>query len=495
MRLLIACALGLLGCGVVEHEPAVQSLKVPGGYHLARMTPGHAEHLALSGEKRVPCRDCHALADAGFAAPSVEICAGCHAAQQRQHHPLDGGVAMTCLTCHVFRAETPGVRFEKWACMNCHREAQGEKAPISVHVERCASCHRPHDVPFTEPADCSTCHDVTVKHGKKGDTEAQTCMACHPPHSEASLASQQCLGCHTKATMPAAARVSPQTLFRDGKKGHLGCGSCHATHLFEKRGVKPCASCHQDKLVLAPDSHDKCVSCHLPHQARAQPKPCEQCHQKIATGNKHPETAKGVKCTGCHVPHPAVPTAVSVACISCHKEPAFTGHEVHAATLDCDSCHAPHTGKPKPEALCVTCHEKQLAATKLNKGHADCKDCHAGLPHADAIDAAPKPCLSCHEDKTPPQKGHAECSSCHASHSAAVTKTCVGCHVSETSAPLPGLHAIQKHRECAGCHAPHTPEPARGPAMCTSCHKRLQIKTHPTAPTQCVGCHLFKTEK
>ena len=492
--LVAVAALGFWGCETISSVlPPAQdggTLTVPGGYHLARMTPGHRAHLALEGEQRVPCRDCHALADAGFAAPPVTICAGCHEAQQRQHHPLDAGVSMSCLTCHVFLAKEPGVRFEKWGCMGCHAEAQGTKAAITVHLERCDSCHRPHEVPFTAPADCTSCHAVTLVHGAKGDSVAQTCMNCHPPHSKAPVASQQCLSCHAKAEMTLAARVSPQALFPDG---HAGCGTCHTPHTFQKNAVKPCSSCHEKRLVLAPDSHAKCDTCHQPHQPMAQPKPCVSCHQKISATLKHPASAEGQTCTGCHVAHPAEPGPIAVPCLSCHQEPELNGHPVHAATLSCDSCHPPHGGKPKREVLCVTCHEDQVLAAKQNKGHADCNQCHAGLPHAES--EAPKPCLNCHQDKVPPQKKHPECATCHASHSAKVIATCASCHLSPTSDPLPGLHAVQKHRECKTCHAAHTPEPSRGPAACVSCHRRLPQASHPTPPTQCVGCHLFTQEK
>ena len=482
--------LALMGCQVTTAPLDAGTLTVPGGYHLARMTPGHRAHLELSGTERVPCRDCHSLADAGFTAPPVSICASCHEAQQRQHHPwpVDAGVSMNCLTCHVFRAEAAPVRFEKWGCLNCHREAQGARAPIGVHVENCASCHRPHDAPFTASGECGSCHEVSVTHGAKGGTLAETCMACHPPHTPANVASQQCVACHAKPTMKVPARVSPQALFSGG---HEGCGSCHLAHRFQKSAVKQCSSCHQNRLVLAPDSHETCDSCHPPHQPRAQAKPCEQCHERVAATNTHPPPREGQKCIGCHVPHPKDPGPVAAPCTTCHQEPHFTGEMVHAASLSCESCHAPHTGAPKREVLCVSCHKQQLTAVKVNRGHANCNDCHAGLPHGEPTE--PKACLSCHEDKVPPQKGHPECASCHASHSAAITKTCASCHLTPTS-PLPGLHAVQKHRDCATCHAPHTPEPPRSAPTCRSCHQRLPPSTHPTPPTQCTGCHLFATQ-
>lgn len=481
-----ALLVGLCGCGVLDAGADASIVTVPGSYHEARMTPGHLAHLNLKGEQQVKCADCHALADAGFESPGPGICAGCHKDEQAQHHPFDGGTQMSCLTCHVFLSKQPIARFEKWACMDCHKEQQGDAGAITVHVQKCESCHRPHLEPFTAAADCTTCHEVTLKHGAKGDTLADKCMNCHPPHTEAAVASAQCVTCHAKPTMTAKARVEPSALFRPG---HVGCGSCHQAHTFEKGAVKACKSCHQKQQVLASDAHEGCVSCHPPHRERAAPKPCQSCHRKEVV--KHPKDKEGQACLGCHPVHgPNAEEALAAPCVSCHLGPTFTAEVVHAVTTSCDACHKPHDAAPRRDVLCVTCHQDQVTAVKQNKGHAKCEDCHAGLPHGEA--ETPKPCLSCHKDSQPPQRGHQECASCHASHSAAVVKTCATCHLAPTASKLPGLHAEKKHQDCKSCHAPHTPEPGAGPAICQSCHKKLSLKEHPTAPTQCTGCHLFK---
>jgi hypothetical protein len=493
-------SLALAGCDPSKLLPQPQDggiVTVPGSYHSARMTPGHKAHLLLTGDKKVECHDCHAIADAGFESPGTALCANCHEKQMGQHHPVqdagtvtDGGTQVTCLTCHVFHAESPDVRFDKWACITCHAKPQGDKPAITVHVENCASCHRPHELPFTQAADCTTCHAVTLKHGAKGDTVADTCMGCHPHHSKAVVASGQCLTCHQKDTMEARARVSPGALF---EKGHVGCGTCHTAHIFQKTEVKACTSCHTGQHVLAPSAHKLCITCHQPHADKSKPKACESCHKKELAALKHPPQKETVaKCTGCHPPHPESAEAnIAVACITCHKTAPFTNDVVHAATTSCDACHVPHAGKPKAEVLCVSCHEKQVTAVKKNAGHAKCADCHVGfLPHGERVE--PKPCLSCHAKMKPPQQGHKECASCHESHSATVVKQCATCHLSPTSAPLPGLHAVQKHRDCKSCHAPHEPQPGFGPASCMKCHPHLPQKDHPTPPAQCVGCHLFK---
>ncbi len=489
------------GCELLPAGQDAGLTHVPGTYHLARGTPGHTAHLALTGEKKVECHDCHAIADAGFEAPTVAICQHCHEDQEKQHHPFpDGGVAdggqMNCLSCHVFRATGADTKFERWACMTCHATQQGEKAPITIHLGKCPECHHPHDAPFTKPADCSKCHqDVTLTHGSKNESLATNCLGCHPPHTPASKASGQCLSCHTKPTIDAKARVAEGALFTPG---HPSCGTCHVAHTFLKQQVKSCVGCHADQVVLASRSHTKCTSCHQQHADHAAPKTCVSCHEKTVASLKHPltvnEKGEKQKCAGCHPPHEKLPEgALAVACVSCHTKPVFTASVVHDKTTSCTSCHTPHGGKPKNEVLCVSCHAAQVALVKKNPGHAKCENCHAGMPHGGPVE--PKACLVCHEKSTPPQAGHKDCASCHESHSATVTKTCATCHLSATSPKLPGLHAEAKHGDCKNCHAPHEPQPGFGPASCMSCHKKLSVKDHPTAPTQCKGCHLFKEAK
>jgi hypothetical protein len=495
----------LSACGSTTTPPAeVQPLQtVPDSYHLARPAPGHQQHLATglirrdgglveSGSKQVRCRDCHALEDAGFSAPTDAVCRTCHEDQQRQHHPFDAGAStLGCLTCHPFMAKTLPARFEPWTCFECHDKAQGDLAPITVHRARCEACHRPHEAPFTKAADCSTCHEVSLTHGAKGPTLADTCMKCHPHHTEASVASGQCVTCHTKPTMTAAARVAPEALF---PKGHPGCGACHEAHRFEKGAVKGCETCHRGQPVVAVWMHEACTDCHRPHAPKSQAIGCtDGCHRDEVV--KHPKSVEGQACTGCHEAH-APGDRLAKPCVACHDTAPFTARVVHGERVTCDDCHAPHDAKPRSDAECRGCHQARFAEVALVtvtpgaklKGHQDCGACHATLPHG-APGATPKPCLECHAARAPPQKGHDGCESCHESHSGAVVKTCTACHA---PAKLPALHAEKDHQRCEACHTPHTPEPGAGPATCRSCHQRLDQKNHPTPPAQCTGCHLFK---
>lgn len=484
----VALAVAASACGLVPPGPDGGLVTVPEQYRLAKAAPGHETHLRLTGDEQVRCRDCHAVADAGFTTPPADLCVACHAEQTRQHHPLDAGAELTCLTCHPFMAKTLPQRFERWSCLECHREPQGAHPAVTVHRSECQACHRPHEAPFTLAAECSDCHQVRFSHGAKGDTLAERCMNCHQHHEEGAQASAMCVTCHLKPAMPARARVAKEALFRPG---HPGCGSCHQAHQFDKQVVKPCVACHAQTPVLAPLEHDTCVDCHQPHAPRAGPVACASCHRSEVV--KHPKPKTGEPCAGCHPPHEAsLTSAVAVPCVACHDQPPFTAPVVHAAKVECLDCHDAHDGAPTTQRECRSCHDTrfvEVARIKDPKGHRDCAGCHLNLPHG--LEGQ-KACTACHTKQTPPQAGHPECKGCHESHSGAVTKTCAQCHQPST---LPALHAVKEHQQCERCHAPHAPEPGSGPATCQGCHKALAREHHPTPPRQCATCHLFQSAR
>lgn len=486
---------------------------VPLGYRSARGSEGHRAHLALTGAEQLSCHDCHRIADAGFTATAVEPCATCHAPQQRQHHPFDGGVPMTCTTCHAFRSVAEPLALDKWGCRGCHVErpdggvvtgplvgaVNPSRLPphVTVHTAKCEACHRPHGAPFTRAADCGGCHEVTASHGRgEKALSTETCMTCHEHHRPAADAAARCSECHRSATVPAKARVGPEALF---PHGHEACTTCHRPHAFVATQVADCEGCHRQKPVLAAQSHERCTSCHRPHEPRAAPVACESCHRDAHVA--HPADAAGRTCTGCHPVHdpPSVVTAgfarspaIAVSCTSCHSGPPFDSGHAHAESLNCRSCHQqPHTGKPARAGLCQTCHRDEFALSAKNAGHRACESCHAGLPHAEA--ASPKGCLSCHQKVSMAQSAHGanlECGSCHEAHSGKPVATCVSCHSTDEHRPQ-GLHRVQEHQACATCHAPHGKQPGADPKTCRSCHIRLPAESHSTFPQQCVSCHLF----
>lgn len=498
----------------VESHPA--HLIVPGDYKLARPAPGHQIHLGIGWSpdggrvfdadagtlKQVLCRDCHALTDAGFESPSSKPCERCHETQNKQHHPFDGGTEFTCLTCHPFMAKTLPARFDRWPCFDCHSKPQADHPAITVHKAECQACHRPHQEKFTQPAECSQCHEVTLTHGKKGESMAERCMDCHPHHTEAAVASKQCIGCHTKDELPIKARVSPEALF---KPGHTGCGSCHVPHRFQAGQVKACETCHRGQPVLARWEHD-CTDCHRPHAPKARPIGCtDGCHKDEKLELKHPKSKDGKTCLGCHPVHaPSVADTLAKPCIACHDKEPFTDKVVHGAPILCNDCHDPHDAKPQTPRECKSCHSYRytevalMAARKPGtkvSGHSMCVDCHRQLPHG--APTPPKPCLECHEKQKPLVAKHDECTKCHQPHSGELQKACTSCH---KPAELPALHAVPEHQTCQKCHSVHTATPAApkgntSPATCKACHPILSVKEHPTPPKECIGCHLFEPVK
>jgi hypothetical protein len=87
--------------------------------------------------------------------------------------PFSGGTEFTCLTCHPFKAKTLPVRFERWPCLDCHRDPQADHGAITVQTARCEACHKPHRAEFTQPAERTSCHEVTLSRGAKGSTLAE----------------------------------------------------------------------------------------------------------------------------------------------------------------------------------------------------------------------------------------------------------------------------------------------------------------------------------
>lgn len=180
--------------------------------------------------------------------------------------------------------------------------------------------------------------------------------------------------------------------------------------------------------------------------ARAQEKPCIECHAALAQ-NK--------------VVHPAL----RMGCVACHAE--------------IDASAVPHKSKGKiakglaaeAPALCMNCHDKNLFEDKVVHGPVAagmCLGCHN--PHASDNTGLLKKepaalCLDCHPDIA---KGpHVIAGFSRSGHP-------LGNDKNETQDPLrPG-----KPFYCASCHEPHRstlPKLSRfgkGMLICQNCHKK-----------------------
>ena len=245
-RLLIAIAVMISACSGRDRAPPAA---VPMTWQEVRTSAGHTVHV---GTANVPCRDCHG--EKGFARPPAEICARCHGAVQTPLHPADpiGIVPLpVCQDCHGFGIDQA---IRPTSCMRCHDKPQGLHTPeVGAHADQaCSDCHRAHGTPTLDVKPCISCHQAqTTKHaGTRG------CLDCHSMHEPALVADTTCVTCHTKQRAPAKVTFAAITT------GHPKCSSCHEPHGFTAEQAKPCASCHQNKPVLAVAKHATCMTCH-----------------------------------------------------------------------------------------------------------------------------------------------------------------------------------------------------------------------------------------
>jgi len=182
----LACAL-LAGWLVFPHELYVQQ-RQPLEFH-------HKTHAAKSGV--ADCSQCHVLRDDGSFAgvPSLEICAGCHAAQMGQSKSeaalVDGyikpGRAVPWLVyaqqpANVWFSHAVHVKGAGLACKQCHADyGESDREPVfernrisgysrdiwghsisrlrrapgdGMKMSDCEDCHRKHDV----AVGCLGCH-------------------------------------------------------------------------------------------------------------------------------------------------------------------------------------------------------------------------------------------------------------------------------------------------------------------------------------------------
>lgn len=454
-------------------------------------------------DERTNCTCCHLGEVKGFGEPFEARCLDCHddiqvtIPKMGQQH---------CVSCHTLGAGDAGdMRNRAWECQKCHAQNQNQTAAIDVHgSEDCANCHRPHSEPWTEPRDCTECHQAqeNVHHPKsESSTDSLSCNDCHAPHETAGQAAGKCADCHKTRTPEIVATA----LF----KGHDACTNCHAPHEFEKDKAKECSSCHQKKTMSGKGeaTHAECQSCHSPHDPKGSAAgSCTKCHDKVKS--EHPDP-KGSGCTTCHNPHPGgsengTATVLAAAgCASCHQgaRTQQSGHEQVA----CSKCHEKHK-EGKVVASCPDCHSQELAKTAQNPKHATCTGCHTGNAHRPTTNTGA--CSACHVDEQKTAApGHQDCTKCHDSHSGKrlpIAAGCKGCHATEAASAT-----ALGHDDCNNCHRPHGPNGPAAPPTCTTCHQVAKLtglhqdKGHQTCNSchasphvgpksdraTCVGCH------
>ncbi|NPA25037.1 MAG: hypothetical protein GXO34_04335, partial [Deltaproteobacteria bacterium] len=180
------------------------------------------------------CRDCHRphglVGGIYLKLPTPNLCYKCHKklAQDlnrypaaNRHQPVGRG---HCKTCHdPHNAPNPGLlpKSEVELCYGCHDAEQFTRAWRHQPLEKgCLTCHDPHGGEFPAllaqpPAElCRRCHDFSQtsfreKHGNYPITD--NCLDCHDPHSAANrnllkkfvhepVSAGRCSDCHQPAT-------------------------------------------------------------------------------------------------------------------------------------------------------------------------------------------------------------------------------------------------------------------------------------------------------
>jgi predicted CXXCH cytochrome family protein len=231
------------------------------------------------------------------------------------------------------------------------------------------------------------------------------------------------------------------------------CFACHQTEsslVATGQGAATCRKCHADYLNPPPDQWvhgpavlELCTRCHEPHKsqyASLLTKPardlCLGCHTEPGLLDRPEHRATADKaCSACHDPHMAGNRLLLVDAGTAkrrhlEKRPALE----HAPYKErkCTLCHVPEASNAlvaNLDKVCLTCHEKVLAAVAglphhkaLDQGK--CVVCHS--PHSSPLPAMIRPtaeqmCFSCHKVDDIRKPGHplverADCLLCHKGH-------------------------------------------------------------------------------
>lgn len=382
-----------------------------------------------------------------------------------------------CADCHTskFIGDTK-IKSKKYTymglgteCLSCHEDYHQKTLP-----GECLSCHNPDSFkPATKfshdntnfrlagkhiALDCSKCHKVETREGKKfQDFRVQqfNCSNCHKdPHQN--KFGQTCSQCHNEEGFEVVKGVKGfdhnKTDYKlEDKHLTVNCKSCHKSKFTDPLKFQHCNDCHADyhkkqfvKNGVSPD--------------------CSQCHNLKGftfftyTIDQHNQSLYPLQ--GAHL---AIP------CTECHKkqkEWSFRG-----IGINCKDCHKDiHQNqieaKYYPDGNCISCHntsgwdeinfDHSKTQFKLTGAHLkqNCKVCH--IP--DALKTSDKmkfagltmDCSACHSDKHYKQfdkNGVTLCTECHNTENWKASQF----DHKNTAFRLDGKHL---NVPCAKCHKP-----------------------------------------
>ncbi|HBC45759.1 MAG TPA: hypothetical protein DCZ43_01795, partial [candidate division Zixibacteria bacterium] len=225
---------------------------------------------------------------------------------------------------------------------------------------------------------------------------------------------------------------------------------------------------------------------------------CFDCHNTESWNVIKPEIAFKHEKTG----FPLIGQHAKVACLSCHKNLAFSHiasacvdchTDIHRGQFgnDCQSCHSPQNWESKHDVFEL--HSSKGFPLVGLHSIADCNACHINQ-QKNEFAMTPVQCRGCHESnfKTATDPNHtlagfsADCQSCHQP---------VAANWNNSTYQHPAafaLHGAHAKIDCASCHATQF---AGLSNQCVSCHENdFNATTNPAHltfgfPTTCETCH------
>ena len=383
--------------------------------------------------------------------------------------------------------------------------AQGaERSPHGDLAIDCGECHTPEK---WAPVD----HPPTFRHDSTG-------FALESAHRQVS-----CRGCHRSLVFHEVGTACVDC-HKDAHRGEMGfqCDACHTpttwtnqremfqVHsrtrfpLFVAHARLDCTACHRNQQPYEyKTTPAECGNCHLstylgttsPNHVRAGfSRHCEDCHNITSPTWQgavfsHPASFPlqgghaGLACSRCH--SGGTYTGLSAACVSCHqKDYAATTNPSHTAghfPTTCETCHTITSWRPAK-------FDHSLTRFPLTGAHArvDCAQCHPGGRYT----GTPTDCCSCHQadyngTTNPDHRASGFPTQCQTCHSTTAWQPATFDH-NATGFPLTGAHT---RVACAQCHPGG--RYTGTPTDCYSCHQRDYPRDHPSEGrgTQCQQCH------
>jgi hypothetical protein len=318
---------------------------------------------------KTECKECH---KSTLFKEAPKECFSCHKKDDKHNETL----GKSCGNCHTEIDWKLSSKFDhnkstfpllgkhiKTDCKDCHKSILFKEAP-----KECFSCHKKDDKHAGNLGEnCASCHiERDWKSTQERFKHDETRFKLRNAHATASI---QCSACHMN--------------LKSYRNTPLDCYSCHKKDdKHETQEGTKCEQCHDDKSwKVARFDHNlsrfaltgghvsvACKSCHQSIRFKDAPRDCYSCHQKE---DKH-KLKFGVLCESCHntrawsiwefnhevrAKYKLDGAHLSVACESCHTQPASKGKSAAFIGSTCISCHRNqdvHSGRFG--ARCEQCH-------------------------------------------------------------------------------------------------------------------------------------------